>query len=393
MAGNVAGIPEESGPRKRLPSKSAGQARAQLKPRERDGRADLKWPGGRAGASAAIQDANARCKLSLARLAVAFALNLHSCLWPLHPHPLLLGDLQLLQLQSRPVRRRAEGAVRRGAAGARLPTKGDGSAADTIFFGGGTPSLLEPSEIAAIIARLPRRRSTWPPTPRSRSKPIPRPSRRNGSPAFAPPASIVSAYGVQSFRDDELQRLSRLHSASRAGEAFAMARAAGFDNISLDLMMWLPQQSVAQWLESVDALIALGPDHASLYMLELYPNAPLREAMARSKWSLAPDDDAAEMYLEAMTRLDAAGYEQYEISNVARPGRESRHNLKYWTDGEWLGFGCGAHSTRRGVRWKNLSSTDGVHRRCRGRRSARRRSGGSCRRRSGSRRRSSPACA
>src|SRR5258705_7907933 len=136
-----------------------------------------------------------------------------------------------------------------------------------------------------------------------------------------------------------------------------MARAAGFDNVSLDLMMWLPQQTIAQWLESVDALIALGPDHASLYILELYPNAPLREAMARSKWSLAPDDDAAEMYLEAMARLDAAGYEQYEISNVARRGRESRHNLKYWTDGEWLGFGCGAHSTRDGVRWKNVSST------------------------------------
>jgi len=86
-------------------------------------------------------------------------------------------------------------------------------------------------------------------------------------------------------------------------------------------------------------------------------HAPLREEMARARWSLAPDDDAADMYMEAMGRLDAAGYTQYEISNVARPGRESRHNLKYWTDGEWLGFGCGAHSTRRGVRWKNLSST------------------------------------
>ena len=76
---------------------------------------------------------------------------------------------------------------------------------------------------------------------------------------------------------------------------------------------------------------------------------------------MAPDDDAAEMYLRAMERLDAAGYVQYEISNVARPGRESRHNLKYWTDGEWLGFGCGAHSTRDGVRWKNLSVHRGVH--------------------------------
>jgi oxygen-independent coproporphyrinogen-3 oxidase len=79
--------------------------------------------------------------------------------------------------------------------------------------------------------------------------------------------------------------------------------------------------------------------------------------MARARWSQAPDDDAATMYLEAMSRLEDAGLEQYEISNVARPGRRSRHNLKYWTDGEWLGFGCGAHSTRGGSRWKNISST------------------------------------
>jgi oxygen-independent coproporphyrinogen-3 oxidase len=95
----------------------------------------------------------------------------------------------------------------------------------------------------------------------------------------------------------------------------------------------------------------------SLYLLELYPNAPLKEEMARGGWSLAPDEDAAEMYLTALTTLDGAGYGQYEISNVCRVGRESRHNLKYWTDGEWLGFGCGAHSTRDGVRWKNVSAT------------------------------------
>ncbi len=136
-----------------------------------------------------------------------------------------------------------------------------------------------------------------------------------------------------------------------------MARSAGFDNVSLDLMMWLPQQTVPQWLESVDRLIALGPEHASLYLLEIYPNAPLRDEMARGRWSVAPDDDAAEMYLQAMDRLEAAGYRQYEISNVARPGRESRHNLKYWTDGEWWGFGAGAHSTIEGVRTKNISAT------------------------------------
>jgi oxygen-independent coproporphyrinogen-3 oxidase len=81
--------------------------------------------------------------------------------------------------------------------------------------------------------------------------------------------------------------------------------------------------------------------------------------MARARWSQAPDDDVAAMYLAAMERLEESGYGQYEISNVAKPGRRSRHNLKYWMDGEWLGFGCGAHSTRGGVRWKNISSTQG----------------------------------
>jgi oxygen-independent coproporphyrinogen-3 oxidase len=92
-------------------------------------------------------------------------------------------------------------------------------------------------------------------------------------------------------------------------------------------------------------------------LLEIYPNAPLRDAMARGRWSVAADEDAAEMYLQSMALLDASGYQQYEISNVSRPGREARHNVKYWTDGEWLGFGCGAHSTRKGVREKNVAST------------------------------------
>ncbi len=123
-------------------------------------------------------------------------------------------------------------------------------------------------------------------------------------------------------------------------------------------MMWLPQQTIAQWLESVDALIALGPDHASLYMLELYPNAPLRDAMARGKWSLAPDDDAADMYCRGDGAAGHGGIPAVrDLQRRAGPAATSRHNLKYWTDGEWLGFGCGAHSTRHGVRWKNLSST------------------------------------
>jgi oxygen-independent coproporphyrinogen-3 oxidase len=140
--------------------------------------------------------------------------------------------------------------------------------------------------------------------------------------------------------------------------AVAEARGAGFDNLSLDLMMWLPEQRIDDWLESVDAAIAVGPEHLSLYLLEVYPNAPLKDDMARARWSQAPDDDAAAMYVTAMERLENAGYEQYEISNVAKPGHRSRHNLKYWTDGEWLGFGCGAHTTKGGVRAKNVAGTD-----------------------------------
>jgi oxygen-independent coproporphyrinogen-3 oxidase len=229
-------------------------------------------------------------------------------------------------------------------------------AADTIYFGGGTPSLVEPDEIARIIAAC-NESFELSLDPEITLEANPETVDEARLAAFGHAGVNRLSFGVQSFRDDELRRLSRLHSAQRARDAVREARAAGFANLSLDLMMWLPEQRTTDWLESVDEAIALGPDHVSLYLLELYPNAPLKDDMARSRWSQAPDEDAAAMYLEAMDRLDAAGYQQYEVSNVARPGRPSRHNLKYWDDGEWLGFGCGAHSTRAGVRWKNTSST------------------------------------
>ncbi len=232
----------------------------------------------------------------------------------------------------------------------------DGTPADSIFFGGGTPSLLEPDEIASIVAAC-REAFVVADGAEVTLEANPETVTRARLEAYRAAGVNRLSFGVQSFRDDELIRLSRVHSASRASDAVAEARQAGFDNVSLDLMMWLPEQSVSRWLESVHRLVALAPDHASLYLLELYPNAPLKEDMARAQWSLAPDDDAAEMYLQGLQCLDEAGYEQYEISNVARGGRTSRHNLKYWSDGEWLGFGCGAHSTRAGVRWKNIAAT------------------------------------
>jgi oxygen-independent coproporphyrinogen III oxidase len=228
--------------------------------------------------------------------------------------------------------------------------------ADTIFFGGGTPSLLEPEEVARLIEAC---RAAFAVTADAEVTLEANPETVDAPrlAGFRQAGVTRLSFGVQSFHDDELTRLGRLHTAARARQALADARAVGFDNVSLDLMMWLPGQSVDGWLSSVDALIAGAPDHASLYLLEIYPNAPLRDEMARGGWSVAPDEDAAAMYLEAMTRLDAAGYEQYEISNVARPGRRSRHNLKYWEDGAWLGFGCGAHSTRGAARWHNVAGT------------------------------------
>jgi oxygen-independent coproporphyrinogen III oxidase len=234
---------------------------------------------------------------------------------------------------------------------------GDGAAANTIFFGGGTPSLLDPAEIGRLIAAC-RDSFELDPASEITLETNPETSSLERMERFRAAGVNRISFGVQSFRDQELHRLGRIHSADRAREALREARAAGFENISLDLMMWLPEQTQAHWRSNIDALIDADPDHASLYLLELYPNAPLKEDMARAGWSQAPDDDAAEMYLWSLDRLERAGYQQYEISNVARSGCESRHNLKYWQDGEWLGFGCGAHSTRRGVRWRNVSSTE-----------------------------------
>jgi oxygen-independent coproporphyrinogen-3 oxidase len=233
----------------------------------------------------------------------------------------------------------------------------DGSPADTIFFGGGTPSLLEPSEIGQLIDAC-RDSFVLAPDAEITLETNPETSSTDRMERFRAAGVNRVSFGVQSFREDELRRLGRVHTADRARDAVQEARMAGFDNISLDLMMWLPQQTREQWRSNVEELIALGPDHASLYLLELYPSAPLKEDMARAGWSQAPDEDAADMYLWSLDRLEREGYRQYEISNVARSGREARHNLKYWQDGEWLGFGCGAHSTRRGVRWKNVASTE-----------------------------------
>ena len=165
---------------------------------------------------------------------------------------------------------------------------------DTIYFGGGTPSLLEPAEVHDIVATC-RESFAVAADAEVTLEANPESVTVARLEAYREAGVTRLSVGVQSFRDEELTRLSRLHSSGRAAQALDDARSAGFDNVSLDLMMWLPGQAVAQWLESVDRAIALAPDHLSLYLLEVYPNAPLREEMARARWSQAPDDDAAEM--------------------------------------------------------------------------------------------------
>ena len=253
-------------------------------------------------------------------------------------------------------------------------------AADTLFFGGGTPSILEPAEIARLIDVI---RDVTRLTPNAEIT-------LETNPETAVPERLAGfrdagvnriSFGVQSFDDRELARLGRTHSAMRAKDAVRAARAAGFRNLSFDLMFWLPGQTPESWRRTIDQAIELEPDHLSLYLLELYPNAPLKESMARAEpgphvgphpprlrpdaaslkpradWAQSSDDEAADMYLEALERLDAVGLEQYEISNVARPGYRSHHNVKYWQGGAWRGYGCGAHSTVGDVRWKNVPGT------------------------------------
>jgi oxygen-independent coproporphyrinogen-3 oxidase len=233
---------------------------------------------------------------------------------------------------------------------------GDRAEADTIFFGGGTPSLLEPSEIGRLVDSC-RGSYTLDSDAEVTIEANPETVTAERLAAYREAGVSRVSFGVQSLDDRELARLGRLHGSDRARRAVAEARSAGFDNVSVDLMMWLPAQTLADWQRTVEGAIDLAPDHLSLYLLELYPNAPLRDEMHRSQWTLAPDDDAADMYVWAMERLEADGFRQYEISNVARNDRESRHNLKYWQDGAWVGFGCGAHSTRGAERWKNVAST------------------------------------
>jgi oxygen-independent coproporphyrinogen III oxidase len=220
----------------------------------------------------------------------------------------------------------------------------------TIYFGGGTPSLLEPDAVAGLIEAA---RTAWPGRPSEITLEA-NPSARETPEWAGLRAAGVNriSLGVQSLRDEELDALARGHSAAEALAAYGSARAAGFENVSVDLIYGIPGQSLADWRSGLSAALALEPNHLSLYALQL--------ALAPDEWAAPPrtgalrwrqrmvvhqdDELAAAQYQLAEELLDAAGYRHYELSSWARPGFESRHNSGYWERRPYTGIGAGAHS-------------------------------------------------
>jgi len=224
---------------------------------------------------------------------------------------------------------------------------------DTIYFGGGTPSMLSSDQIERILAVVHRRfqidskaEVTIEINPGSVTKTKLKEFRKLGI--------NRASFGAQTFHDDELARLGRSHSAGDTLRTFEYLRAADFDNISFDLIAGLPGQAMIQWQENVERSLGLRPEHLSFYLLEVHANTPLAQHIERGIQPKPDEDLAAEMYKWMLEQACDAGYEHYEISNLCLPGFESRHNTKYWQGNAYYGFGCSAHSfDGRTLRWSN----------------------------------------
>ncbi len=226
---------------------------------------------------------------------------------------------------------------------------------ETLYFGGGTPSLLPAIEAERLLTGLRRAFAiadeaeiTFEANPESASAEKLRTLRRLGVNRLS--------LGAQSFDDGELRALGRIHDVATAVAAYRDAREVRFDAVSLDLIFGLPGQSLAAWRRSLEKAVELAPDHLSLYALTVEEGTPLARCIAKGECT-APDDDAqADMYASSCERLADAGYEQYEISNWARPGHRCRHNLTYWRCEPYLGLGAGAHSYLGDWRFANARS-------------------------------------
>lgn len=222
----------------------------------------------------------------------------------------------------------------------------------TIFFGGGTPSLLSAMEIGAVLAHLSERfEIAFDAEVTAEANP----SDLDLGTLTALRAAGVNrlSIGVQSFSDRELTLVGRRHDAARAEQVVREARQAGFDNLSIDLMLAIPGQTEAGFRRSLEKAIALETDHLSLYLLEVHESSEM-DFLRRERPRLFPGEEAERRrYLAMHDRLVAAGYEHYEISNFARPGKQGRHNLRYWHLEPWLGLGPSAHSFVDGGRFRH----------------------------------------
>jgi oxygen-independent coproporphyrinogen-3 oxidase len=228
---------------------------------------------------------------------------------------------------------------------------------DTIYFGGGTPSLLTPAQIERILEAV-RAQFRVASDAEVTMEMNPGTVTHSLAASFRAVGVNRASFGLQTFDDEQLRRLGRTHTADDARRTLETLRAAGFANISFDLIAGLPEQTVAQWSRNMDEALALRPEHLSLYLLEVHEGTPLADQLRRGMWRAPDPDTAAEMYELLLERTAAAGYEHYEISNFCLAGRESRHNLKYWTADAYFGFGCSAHSyDGHAARWSNERDT------------------------------------
>lgn len=216
----------------------------------------------------------------------------------------------------------------------------------TIYFGGGTPTLLGPDRLARLLEAV-GKRFPIAPAPEITLEANPTSVNRSLFAALRAAGFNRLSMGLQSANPDELALLGRGHTPAEAARAVEAARSAGFDNISLDLMLGLPGGSEEALFRSIRFAADLSPAHISAYILKVEPNTPFA-----SRQLVLPDGDStADQYLFCVRELASRGYAQYEISNFARPGRESRHNLLYWHCEEYLGLGPSAHSFYQGRRF------------------------------------------
>lgn len=223
--------------------------------------------------------------------------------------------------------------------------------AGTVYLGGGTPSRMALANLARVFDAL-RARFTILSEAEITLEANPEDVTGDSIAAWGALGVNRISIGVQSFHDGELSSIGRIHDRARALEAVRLVVASGARS-NLDLILGLPQQTAASFRETLDTAVSFGAGHLSLYMLDLEERTPLQVQAARGRVTLPEDDLVADLYLEAVERLADAGLPQYEISNFARPGDESRHNLGYWNRTEYLGFGMGAHSFVGNERFAN----------------------------------------